>query len=39
MASYAEVTLKIIGGGSHEALITWQDFRSGSNNDIYGQRI
>ena len=39
MASYVEVTSKIIGDGSHGALIIWQDFRSGSNNDIYGQRI
>jgi hypothetical protein len=30
---------EIIADGSGGAIITWQDYRSGSSNDIYAQRV
>ncbi|MCX5753310.1 MAG: hypothetical protein NTW97_06630, partial [Candidatus Krumholzibacteria bacterium] len=30
---------KIISDGAGGAIVTWQDFRSGNNNDIYAQSI
>jgi len=34
-----QVTPQITSDGSGGAIITWEDFRNGSNNDIYTQRI
>jgi uncharacterized protein YbcV (DUF1398 family) len=32
-------TVKIVSDGANGAIITWQDFRNGSDYDIYAQRI
>jgi hypothetical protein len=34
-----QVTVKIVSDGANGAIISWQDFRNGSDYDIYAQRI
>lgn len=34
-----QVTVKIVSDGANGAIIAWQDFRNGSDCDIYAQRI
>jgi predicted lipoprotein with Yx(FWY)xxD motif len=39
VASYDQSRPNIVSDGSHGAIITWEDYRSNSAWDIYGQRI
>ena len=38
-AASNQVTPTIASDGAGGAIVTWQDYRSGTNNDIYAQRI
>ena len=38
-ADYSQAHPKICSDGAGGAIITWQDYRPGSNNDIYAQRV
>lgn len=38
-ASGSQSALTICTDGAGGAIVAWQDYRSGSNNDIYAQRI
>jgi hypothetical protein len=38
-ASYFQDSPAIIGDGAGGAIITWEDYRSGTNYDIYAQRV
>ena len=38
-AANSQYNSTIVTDGSGEAIITWADFRSGSNTDIYAQKV
>ena len=38
-ASFNQTTPTLVSDGSGGAIVTWEDFRSGTNNDIYAQRV
>ena len=39
LATNTQVNPVIVSDGAGGAIVTWQDYRSGSNNDIYAQRV
>jgi hypothetical protein len=38
-AAYTQEAPQLVGDGSGGAIITWEDYQSGSSNDIYAQRV
>jgi hypothetical protein len=38
-AAFDQYTPTIVSDGSGGAIVTWYDYRSGTNNDIYAQRV